>query len=714
MFPQKNENRSNSAGPPIADLRTVRLKSAALLLVVIALSALFSDRLERILAYRLFDAYQTLMPRQRSSAPAVIVAIDEASLKAHGQWPWPRTVVAHLLDIIAAGQPAAIGIDIIFAEADRFAPERLQEALPNLDPSLRKVLTRQRSPDIRMAESLRRGPFVLGMAGLEEGDNRPPPGIVPMKVWGGYPALYLKNYRGVLRSIEVIDTAAPGKGLLSVNIEEGITRRLPLLSSVGEQPVPSLGLALLQLASGAPALDLQVGPRGVIGIGIGDLFIPTTRDGQMWVRFGPRDATRFVSAQDILAGHVDPQTFDRKLVLLGFTGMGLLDFVATPVGERMPGIEVHAQLLENIFEHSWLSRPAALRAGELTVLGLLGLILVLLTPILKPGRSALVWAGLIAADLAAGVFLFRFGFLFDALMPALGATAVYGATMSMTLVMTEVQRRKLQSDLAAHREVAARLEGEMEAAKRVQIGMLPAVSSLPVDNRFGLAAFMEPARQVGGDLYDFFLLTENRLFFLVGDVSGKGMQASLFMALSKALCKSVALRAGDDSNITPAEILTQANRETARDNPENLFVTALAGELDLETGKVTWATAGHDQPYWLSMSKRQVEQLTSKPALPLCVIEDYQYSQESAWLVPGDILVLITDGVTEAQNMAGDFYGSNRLITCLSQLTGAGSAQSVIDGILSDVRGFVGEAEQADDLTLLVLCWWGQKVHQIS
>ena len=707
MPPQIRENRSIYTGPPTADLRAVRYKSAAFLLGIIALAAFFSDGLERVLAYRLFDAYQTLMPRQRSSDPAVIVAIDEASLKAHGQWPWPRTVMARLMDRITASHPAAVGIDIIFAEADRFSPENIQDVLPNLDPILKKALTRQPSPDVRMAESLQRGPFILGFAGLEEGDNRPPPGMTPMKARGGDPTLYLKNYRGVLRSIEVIDAAAKGKGLLSVNIEEGIARRLPLISSVGEQPAPSLGLALLQLASDTPILDVQVGSGGIIGIGIGDLFIPTTGDGQMWVRFGPRDGSRFISAADVLAGRVDPQVFDRKLVLLGFTGMGLQDFIATPVGERMPGIEVQAQFLENIFENSWLSRPAALRVAEIAALSVIGCILVLLTPMLKPGRSAFVWAGLITVDLAAGVSLFRFGFLFDALMPAVGATAVYGATISMTLVMTERQRRKLQRDLADQREAAARLEGEMEAAKRVQMGMLPLVSSLPADNRYELAAFMQPARQVGGDLYDFFPLKENKLFFLVGDVSGKGIQASLFMALSKALCKSVVLRNGN-AHITPAEILTQANRETARDNPETLFVTALAGELDLETGRVTWATAGHDQPYRLTMSG-EVEQLASKPGLPLCVIDEYQYFQENVFLAPGDMLVLITDGVTEAQNAAGDFYGGNRLMTSLSRLAGTGSGQLVIDGILSDVREFVGDAVQADDLTLLALCWRGPK-----
>ena len=714
MAKQISEKRTSTA-LAAADLRQVRLKSAALLLGVIALAVIFSDGLEHKLGYRLFDFYQTLMPRQRSSAPAVIVAIDEASLKAHGQWPWPRTVVARLLDRINAGRPAAIGVDIIFAEADRLAPERLPDLLPHLGSALRKELTGYPSPDAGMAASLRQGPFVLGLAGLEEGNNRPLPGIPPLRVRGGDPGLYLKNYRGALRSLDVIDNAAAGKGLLSVALEEGIIRRLPLLATVGDQPVPSLELALLQLASATPMLDLTVGPRGITGIGIGDLFLPTTGDGQMWVRFGPRDETRFISAADVLAGRVATGTFERKLVLVGFTALGLLDFVATPLGERMPGIEVHAQFLENIFEHSWLSRPAALRAGELAVLSLCGLILILLVPALPPGRSALLWAGLTTLTLTAGIFLYRLGLLFDAFTPALGATAVYGATMSMTMVTTERQRHKLERDLAAQRETAARLEGEIAAAKRVQLGMLPAVDSLPADGRFELAALMETAHQVGGDLYDFFPLTKDRLFFLVGDVSGKGISASLFMALSKALCKSVALRPGHDGAATPAAILTQTNRETARDNPEYLFVTALTGVLELSTGLLTWASAGHDQPYRLVMGKGRVEQLTGTPAPPLGVVEEGRYSQESAGLAPGDILVLFTDGVTEAQNSAGDFYGARRLEACLARLalpgtgagTGTGSAQSVLDGILSDVRAFEGGAERADDLTLLAICWRG-------
>jgi len=690
-------------------MRSVRIRAAALLIALLGLTALFSDGLERTLAHRLFDAYQALTPRQRVSAPVVIVEIDEASLRAHGQWPWPRTLVARLLAAINRHRPAAVGIDIIFAEEDRFSPERLPEALPALDPVTRQALRHLPSPDRLLAATLREGPFVLGMAGLEEGADQPPSGMMPFRTRGGDPTAYLRNYRGFLRSIEIIDAAAPARGLLSMEIEAGIARRLPLLAAVGEEPAPSLSLALLKTAAQVPLVDIRVDRDGIAGVGSGDLFVPTTRDGRLWVYFSLRDRNRFVSAADVLAGRVAPEVFQRRIVLVGFTGLGLVDFITVPTGERMPGIEAHAQLLENIFDRTWLTRPGFLRGMELALLAVLGMVLVMVTPQLTPGKSSLLWAGMMAATAVAGYLLFRTGILFDALTPALGATAVYGAALSMTLVQTELQRRALQEALAAEREATARLEGEMAAARNVQLGMLPAVSSLPPDPRVDLAVFMEPARQVGGDLYDFFPLPGDRLFFLIGDVSGKGMPASLFMALSKALCKSIVLRAGNGAAVTPSAVLTQANIETARDNPEFNFVTAVAGMLDLPTGEVVWATAGHDEPLRLDAASGRVEQWSSDNGPPLCVLDDMLYTGARARLYPGDTLVLFTDGITEAQDEEGNFYGPERLHRCLSGLTAAVSAQEVVDKLLYDVRAFVGAAEQADDMTVLVIRWRGAK-----
>jgi adenylate cyclase len=197
------------------------------------------------------------------------------------------------------------------------------------------------------------------------------------------------------------------------------------------------------------------------------------------------------------------------------------------------------------------------------------------------------------------------------------------------------------------------------------------------------------------------MLDANRLYFLVGDVSGKGLPASIFMAVSKALCKSTALRHGE----LVEDILRDAGTEIGRENPEALFVTAFAGVLDAGSGLLRYCSAGHDAPFLLSRGQKGVSQLDSAGGPPLCVIDGYRYIASERQLQPGDTLCLITDGVTEAMNAAGEMYGQKRLRAVLERLRDAPSVGYVGEAVRGDVAAFVGAAEPADDLTLLVLRW---------
>jgi serine phosphatase RsbU (regulator of sigma subunit) len=204
---------------------------------------------------------------------------------------------------------------------------------------------------------------------------------------------------------------------------------------------------------------------------------------------------------------------------------------------------------------------------------------------------------------------------------------------------------------------------------------------------------LEPARTVGGDFYDCFMLDEDRLFFLVGDVSGKGLAASLFMALSKSLLKSIALRKKSD----PATILTRASREISRDNRESLFVTAFAGVLDIRTGELAFCNAGHEPPV-ASLIGETPQRLLESGGPPLCVIQNYEYTNQRIQLGRGGWICVVTDGVTEAMNERGELYGSARL---LGVLRGQSEPAAILQAVRDDVRAFAGNAEQSDDLTLL-------------
>jgi serine phosphatase RsbU (regulator of sigma subunit) len=222
------------------------------------------------------------------------------------------------------------------------------------------------------------------------------------------------------------------------------------------------------------------------------------------------------------------------------------------------------------------------------------------------------------------------------------------------------------------------------------------------DPRFELDALMIPAREIGGDLYDFFKIDADHLFLAVGDVSGKGVPASLFMALGKSLCKSCALRGETDIGA----IVARANAEISRDNPEMLFITLFAGILDLATGELNFCNAGHDAPL-LVRAGAPLRAIESEGGPPLCVLEDFPYMTETCRLDPGDLLCLTTDGVTEAMTGEGALMGRARVEAVLADLPSGAGARLATERLHGAVEGFVAGAEASDDLTILAIRWSG-------
>jgi serine phosphatase RsbU (regulator of sigma subunit)/CHASE2 domain-containing sensor protein len=674
------------------------------------------------------DAYQWLWPRTRASAPAVVVAIDDASLARHGQWPWPRTILARLVRAIARARPAAIGFDIVMSEADRLSPHRLPDLLPDLDPELAQRLIRVRGSDAALGDALRDAPVVLGMAGLGDrgAAGQPVGGLTAIRERGGDPRPHARAFPAALRSVEVIDRAASGRGLINVDPRTRIVRRVPLVATVGGELVPALGIEMLRVAVAEPAIEVVTGPRGIEGVAVKGVFVPTEPDGTAWIHYSRRDEGRFVSAADVLAGKVDGQRLERALVLVGVTAVGLEDHHPTPVAARMPGVEIQAQLLENIFDGDHLTRPRWAPWAEALALAAGGTLLVGVVPALPMATAGLLGVGVLAAVLGGGVLAYATAAaLLDAFLPALGLALVLAAVLASTLAEAQRQRRALDRQLREQRDAALRVAGELAAARRIQMGILPDPGvALGGDARVDLFAFLEPARTVGGDLYDVFRLDSDRLFFLIGDVAGKGVPGSLFMAVSKALCKSTALRRRDDLGAT----LTEANADLSRDNPEALFVTAWAGVLDAATGDLTYCNAGHEPALVLGGDGESHRPLAAGGGPPLCVMEEFPYEPVRDRLRPGQLLCLVTDGVTEAMNEAGDLYGRARLEGVLSRfgagVTAAGSGVTVAEGgvtaaeggvtaaevgeaVRADVALFRGRAEPSDDVAILVVQWRG-------
>ena len=658
-----------------------------------------------------FDTFQARSPRVDANRSTLIVEIDEKSIGVLGQWPWPRTVFARLVRNIARAHPAAIGIDVLMTEADRLSPARALEHSGIADPALVARIASLPSNDFVLASAITGAPVVLALAGTGETTGatlRATP--VPVRGTGTQPpdvgSLGLARYAGVLGNVDEIDRVAAGRGVIS-NVESGgVIRRMPLMFDINGTPAPAFVVEMLRVAERAPMVRLFADPGFVYGIEIGERAVPTDRDGALRIYFGHRDPLRYVSAVDVYEGKVDSGRFTDRFVLIGATSVGIADLQVTPLGEPMAAVEVQAQVIHNVLDRTWLQRPAWARTLEVALFAALGGLLLWVTPRFAPRNAAIIALACVAVPIALAYAAFLRGrWIFDALTPGIMLLLLFLVLLFLTLRDATRQRKTLQQVLQLSRENAARVAGEFAAAQRIQTGLLPSPSLLAHDARVELAASMTPAREVGGDLYDFFRLDGRRLFFMVGDVAGKGLSASIFMAVSKALYKSTALRAPDND---VGALMVAANTEVSRDNPEMLFVTAFAGILDLATGELAYCNAGHENPYLLPPDGGALARIADGDGPPLCAVDGYIYHGAERRLRPGEVLCVITDGVCDMRNPGGEHYGGPRAEATLARIAATGAtAHAVVDALCADVIAFAAGAEPADDLTVLALRWNG-------
>ena len=243
----------------------------------------------------------------------------------------------------------------------------------------------------------------------------------------------------------------------------------------------------------------------------------------------------------------------------------------------------------------------------------------------------------------------------------------------------------------------ARIESELSLANSIQANMLPSIfPAFPEHVEFDIYATMTPAKEVGGDFYDFFMLDETHLAAVIADVSGKGVPAALFMVIAKTIIKNHA-----QMGLPPAEIMTRTNKLLCEGNEAGLFVTAWFCVLDTEKHTLTYVNAGHTPPL-IKRKNGKYEYLHSRPGFVLAGMDTTRYRQFEIPLEPGDKLFLYTDGVTEATDAENRLYGSDRLAACLNAMPDA-DVYETLAGVKKDIDAFVGAAEQFDDITMLVL-----------
>jgi signal transduction histidine kinase len=315
-----------------------------------------------------FDILQQLQPRTETSAALQIIEIDNVSLAAFGQWPWPRATMAQLIDQILAQKPNVLGISILFSETDRVSAKNILSAWPNLDAQSQRTISSLPDGDAILEQALQGNPVVLGvaldtpMSGLQTSADQAADPKSP-----SIASLSFPNFKHRIDSLPSLVAASAGIGAVTVQTEFGVVRKSTLAFEHDAKIVPSLATEMMRVAAGGTPIRFKVDDTKPSALKIGQSSITTDETGSVRLYFSKRPDTQFISAYDVLMRKISPKTLEEKMVLIAPSAVGLGGSYVTPLGELMTGAELHGQILDNLVTGLTLRRPIFLQWLEILI-----------------------------------------------------------------------------------------------------------------------------------------------------------------------------------------------------------------------------------------------------------------------------------------------------------------------------------------------------------
>ena len=409
------------------------------------------------LQHRSFDALLSLKPRVYEPVPVRIIDIDDASLAKLGQWPWPRTLLAKLVDRLNGQGASVIAFDAVFAEPDRTSPARMTADWPDTPEvrALKKDMGWLPDSDKVFAGAMARANVVTGFALTDEKNASAPAVKASFSYAGDDPLGYLDPFPGAVVNLPELEKAAAGNGSFSfISEPDGVVRMVPLLFREGRTLLPSLAAEALRVAQGARGYAVKSsGASGEIGghtginkVRIGSFIVPTEADGRMWIYFTRAAPARTIPAWKIFDKDFDPSVVNGAITFVGTSAAGLKDLRVSALNPSLPGVEVHANMAEQVLLKKYLERPDWAAGAEVVYMLGFGLLLLLLLPRLGAALCAWVAAGGVAVALYASWRAFSaYGYLLDPVFPVLTVVLIYMSSSLISYLKSETERRQVRN-----------------------------------------------------------------------------------------------------------------------------------------------------------------------------------------------------------------------------------------------------------------------------
>ena len=578
-----------------------------------------------------YDFYQKVFNRGEVKG-VTIIDIDEKSIAQVGQFPWRRDTYSKILENLNQHNPRVIAFDIVFSEKDKQNPKDLLSKLQVESDQLINIDVIDTNKIF--INSIKNSKVILPILGEPKSNfvkNNSKPKL-RLLVKGENPKNFIYKFKNKIISLEEISSAASGIGSISlIPSIDGVIRNVPVLYNIDDKIWPSLALESVRIATGQKNLLVKSSKNGIELIKTQKNTIPSDQNAVINVKFNKFSKDNYVSAIDVINNDFDQKKVENKIILIGSSAQALFDIVKIANGKYVPGVEVHAHIIDNIFKNESIIKNIYTQLAENIIFLLLLVFLIFIPMKIKPKFSIIFFVGLIFAINISSIILYQLNFYLDFLFSSVAGTLAF---------MTSLYFRYLEENSIAieNEKKQSILKKEREIAGEVQKKLFP--SNKKIEKY--IFAKNTPAKDVSGDYYDYYQVNDNEIYFILGDVTGKGIKAGILMANAAAVFRSLA-----KMNSSVAKTALYMNNQVKDASYQAMFITVILGRINLEKKEMEFINMGHE-PMMVLDQKFNFEYVKSSlPPMGLMNVKDESFFKTTIMDISDKTILIYTDGVTE-------------------------------------------------------------------
>ena len=612
-------------------MKNKKIISLSILLILFITLKVINPSVLKKISFINYDFYQKVFNRGEVKN-ITIVDIDEKSIAEIGQFPWRRDVYSKILNNLNPHKPLAIAFDIVFSEEDKQNPKSLLSQLQK--DSNQSIDIEVPNTNQIFVDSLAQSKVILPILGepndsFIENNSKPKLRVLAK---GNDPRGYIYKFKNKITSLEEINAAASGIGSISlIPSIDGIIRRIPVLYNIDNLIWPSIALETVRVATKQKNLLVKTNDYGIELIKTRKNIIPSNQNGVINIKFRDFDKKNYISAVDVINDDFDKKLIENHIILIGSSAQALFDIVKTANGQVVPGVQIHAHIIDNILNNESIIKNFYTQIAENIIFILLIIFLVFIPMKIKPKFSIIFFIGTIVSINLISIIIYQFNFYLDSLFSSISGTIIFMASLYFRYLdenLIAIENDKKQSILKKEREIAGEVQKKL----------------FPKNKKIEEYIFAKntPAKDVSGDYYDYYQVNDNEIYFILGDVTGKGIKAGILMANAAAVFRSLA-----KMNSSVSKTALYINNQVKDSSYQSMFITAILGRLNIEKKEMEFINMGHEPMMVLDENFNFEYVKSTLPPSGLMAVKDESFFKTTTMDISGKTILIYTDGVTE-------------------------------------------------------------------